>query len=77
MLPGFSDSRSRFEEERKTRAGGGKDKWDDVLRKQDIMNFVEAFVMSQDGDDFPTRLACELQSIFWPQSSTEVDMPYT
>jgi len=50
---------------RKGQEGGG-------LSQEEASNFLQAFEMSGDGDEFPARVAWELQSEFWAQQDVEV-----
>ncbi|CAM9288777.1 unnamed protein product, partial [Laminaria digitata] len=44
----------------------------DGLGREEAMNFVEAFSLSGDRDDFPARVAWELQNKLWRQRHREV-----
>lgn len=56
----------------------GRDRIDEkgLLERDEAVNFLKAFAMSEDGDSFPTRLAWELQSEFWPQEDAQVMFPF-
>lgn len=47
----------------------------DGLGREEAMNFVEAFSLSGDRDDFPARVAWELQNKLWRQRHREVTAP--
>lgn len=50
------------------RAGGARG--ESGLKEEEAVNFLKAFEMSEcDDEGFPTRLAWELQSEFWPQNT--------
>lgn len=56
-------------------SGAGRDNGDDRgggLDEEEAANFLKVFEMSEDHDSFPTRVAWELQSEFWPQPAAEV-----
>lgn len=42
------------------------------MGREEAMNFVEAFSLSGDRDDFPARVAWELQNKLWRQHHHEV-----
>ncbi|CAM9817493.1 unnamed protein product, partial [Hapterophycus canaliculatus] len=42
-----------------------------TLGRDEALNLLKAFEMSGDGDSFPTRLAWDLQSEFWPQEDAQ------
>lgn len=42
------------------------------LDQEEATNLVEGFMLSREGDDFPTRVAWELQSKLWQQHHPEV-----
>lgn len=73
MPPGFLERRRHSAEETTSSFGEewGKDE-DEGLTKEEIYDFVEAFAMSQYGDDFPAWVAREMQSKLWQRSSAEV-----
>lgn len=72
MPPGFHDSRRRKAEVTKLLQGNDWEEDSEGLGREEAINFMEAFALSEDGDSFPAQVAWELQSKLWMQPHVEV-----